>query len=44
MYGVPDFNALCPDAFCPWLAELMDDLLRPDIISRSAQSLLTFAA
>ena len=44
VYGVPDFNALCPDALCPWLAELFDDVLRADVISSAAQKLLTFAA
>ncbi len=44
VFGVPDFNALCPDAFCPWLADLMDDLLRPEGVSRIAESLLTFAS
>ena len=26
-YGVPEFNALCPDHACPWLDELMRRLL-----------------
>ena len=27
VYGVPDFNALCPDRDCPWLDELVRILL-----------------
>jgi len=27
VYGVPDFNVLCPDKDCPWLNEIFSDLL-----------------
>ena len=27
VFGVPDLNALCPNTLCPWLDELMTDLL-----------------
>jgi palmitoyl-protein thioesterase len=44
VYGVPDFNALCPDVVCPWLNELFDLLMQPDGAARVEQDLLTFAA
>jgi palmitoyl-protein thioesterase len=27
VYGVPDFNAICPDQDCPWLNEIMSALM-----------------
>jgi palmitoyl-protein thioesterase len=27
VYGVPDFNAICPDQDCPWLDEIMSALM-----------------
>eukprot|EP00035_Acanthoeca_spectabilis_P037041 m.43264 g.43264 ORF g.43264 m.43264 type:complete len:304 (-) comp8407_c0_seq1:1684-2595(-) len=27
VYGVPDFNAICPDKDCPWLNELFSELM-----------------
>ena len=44
VYGVPWFNALCPDVACPWLVEAMDDLVRPKGIATIAESLVSFAA
>jgi hypothetical protein len=26
VYGVPDFNELCPDNVCPWLAKIMSKI------------------
>jgi len=43
VYGVPDFNALCPDADCPWLANAFDALLSSGA-SPLLQKTLTFAA
>jgi len=46
VYGVPDFNALCPPEDCPWIASLFSLLDDPntDILGESIQKFLSFAA
>jgi len=42
VYGVPDFNVLCPDKDCPWLNEIMSALMegKADVL----QDHIAFAA
>jgi len=42
VYGVPDFNVLCPDKDCPWLNEIMSALMegKADVL----QDVIAFAA
>ena len=43
VYGVPAFNTLCPDVTCPWIDDLVDDLLTSGA-SKATQKLISFAA
>lgn len=42
VYGVPDFNAICPDAECPWLNEIFSWLLEGKY--EALQDHISFAA
>lgn len=44
VFGVPDFNYICPDNTCPWVAELFSDLINDPSLSYVMQDFLTFAA
>jgi len=44
VYGVPDFNALCPDTPCPWLINIFDDLLDGKGTEPYLQEFVSFAA
>jgi len=44
VYGVPDFNALCPDTPCPWLNNIFDDLLDGKATETWLQKFVSFAA
>jgi palmitoyl-protein thioesterase len=43
VYGVPDFNELCPDNICPWLVEIMDLISEGGYAEPVLQHLVTFA-
>ena len=43
-YGVPSFNAMCPDAQCPWLVELFDLVLTGGWTDPLVQDHLSFAS
>jgi len=43
VYGVPDFNELCPDNICPWLAEIMSLISEGGYTEPVLQHLVTFA-
>jgi len=44
VYGVPDFNALCPDNLCPWLDDYFSQIVDGAWIEPIFQSLISFAA
>jgi len=44
VYGVPDFNALCPDDLCPWLNVFFTSIVDGSWIDRVIQSTISFAA
>jgi palmitoyl-protein thioesterase len=44
VYGVPDFNALCPDNLCPWLDDIMSQIVEGSWIEPIFQSHISFAA
>jgi len=44
VYGVPDFNALCPDTPCPWLNNIFDALLDGKGTEPWLQKFISFAA
>jgi len=44
VYGIPEFNALCPDADCPWFDLLFDKLLNGTAPKPWVQESFTFAA
>ena len=43
VFGVPKFNSQCPDADCPWLAELMSYLAEVGLAEAITQQYLSFA-
>ena len=42
VYGVPDFNAICPNVDCPWLDDLVDQASANGPLSKITQELFTF--
>jgi len=44
VYGVPDFNALCPNTPCPWLDNIFDALLDGKGTEPWLQTFISFAA
>jgi len=44
VYGVPDFNALCPDDLCPWLNTIFSQIVEGAWIEPLFQSYISFAA
>jgi len=42
-YGVPAFNAYCPDELCPWLNDIFDQLLEDWVSNIWLQDFVSFA-